>query len=58
MTVPLEPPGALATVGLSVSEAGACCVVNVTCDWRVEPFRLALIVTDVAVVTALVGAVN
>ena len=58
LTVPLEPPGALATVGSSVSEAGGCCGVRLTFDWTVEPFKLALIVTAVGVVTAPVGTLK
>jgi hypothetical protein len=58
LTVPLDPPGALATVGSSVTETGGCCGFRVTCDWRVAPFKLALTVTALGAVTALVGTLN
>jgi hypothetical protein len=45
----------LVDVGLSVNESGACWGVSVRCVWRVVPFKLALIVTGVYVVTAPVG---
>jgi hypothetical protein len=55
VTVAKEPFDPVVGFGLSVSETGACCGVSVTCDWRVAPLRLALKVTTVFVVTALVG---
>jgi hypothetical protein len=54
-TVPFDPAVPLVDVGLSVSESGACCGVSVSCVWSVAPFKLALIVNGVFVVTAPVG---
>lgn len=55
LMVPLDPVVLVVTVGLSVSDVGASCGVSVTCACSALPFRLALIVTSVFAVTALVG---
>ena len=56
VTVPKElPPEPIIEVGFSVSDVGGCCGVNVSCAWVLTPFQLAVIVTVVFVVTALVG---
>jgi hypothetical protein len=53
--MPFEPAVPLVDVGLRVRESGACCGVSVICVCSIAPFRLALIVTTVFVVTAPVG---
>src|SRR5205807_1327410 len=55
VTVPKEPDAPVVTLGLSVSDAGGCCGVSVVCPWTDAPFQLAVMVTTVLVVTALVG---
>ena len=45
-------------VGLSVSDVGGSCGVNVTCACALTPFQLAVIVTTVFAVTVLVGMGN
>jgi hypothetical protein len=42
-------------VGLSVSDVGGCCGVNVTCDCVLTPFQVAVSVAVVFDVTLLVG---
>lgn len=54
-TVPLALVVPLKVVGVSVSESGGCAGVSVTCAWSVVLFSVALIVTSVLAVTALVG---
>ena len=55
VTVAKEPFDPIVGFGLSVSDAGGCCGVSVSCVCTVWPFQLALIVTVVLLVTALVG---
>jgi hypothetical protein len=55
VTVPKEPDAPVVELGLRVSDAGGCCGVNVVCPWTDTPFQLAVTVTTVFVVTALVG---
>ena len=54
-TVPFTLPLPVTVVWLSVSESGGCAGVSVTCAWRVAPPCVAVIVTSVFAVTALVG---
>ena len=59
VTVAKEPPPIpTVEVGSSVSDAGGCCGVNVTCDCALTPFQLAVTVAVVFVVTAFVGMGN
>jgi hypothetical protein len=55
VTVAKEPFDPVVGFGLSVSDAGGCCGVSVSCVCTVWPFQVALIVTVVLLVTALVG---
>ena len=55
VTVAKEPFDPVVGFGFSVSDAGGCCGVSVSCVCTVWPFQLALIVTVVLLVTALVG---
>ena len=55
VTVAKEPFDPVVGFGLSVSDAGGCCGVSVSCVCTVWPLQLALIVTVVLLVTALVG---
>src|SRR5215207_9256430 len=55
VTVAKEPFDPVVGFGLSVSDAGGCCGVRVSCVCTVWPFQLALIVIVVLLVTALVG---
>jgi hypothetical protein len=55
VTVAKEPFEPVVGLGFSVSDAGGCCGVSVSCVCTVCPFQLALIVTVVLFVTALVG---
>ena len=55
VTVANEPVDPVVGFGLSVSDAGGCCGVSVSCVCTVCPFQVALIVTMVLLVTALVG---
>lgn len=54
-TVPFKLPLPVTVVWLSVSESGGCAGVSVTCAWSVVPPCVAVIVTSVFAVTALVG---
>lgn len=58
VTVAKEPFDPIVGFGLSVSDAGGCPGVSVSCVCTVWPFQLALIVTVVLLVTALVGIVR
>ena len=55
VTVAKEPFDPVVGFGLSASDAGGSCGVSVSCVCTVWPFQLALIVTVVLLVTALVG---
>lgn len=59
MTVANDPPlWPTVDVGLSVSVAGGCCGVTVSCACELTPFQLAVIVAVVFAVTELVSIRN
>ena len=58
VTVPNEPVVPDVVDGLSVSDVGGCWGVSVSCVCTVVPFHVALMVTVVVVVTALVGTLT
>jgi hypothetical protein len=59
VTVPSEQQVALPVVdGLSETDAGAICGVRVVVDETVAPLNVAVMVTGVSAVTALVGMLN